>query len=144
MYSAGYDSKDIHSYNNPRTRIAMPGNDNDDRCIASVVFKNLNEWRQQHESVNGDKRECTRHFLYSCSRYTTGGNNKSGNRICIDYSKWEILKTIGCFKGTENGKLSAECVGVVANARQHFMAFLPWKYRIRHILNSSYKKRQTN
>lgn len=58
LWASGYDKNDIHSYNNPRTRLALPSNN-----IENVVFPQLPQWRLQQQSAKGDKRECTRHFL---------------------------------------------------------------------------------
>ena len=60
LWASGYDRTDIHSYNNPRTRLTMPDNN-----IEHILFPRLAEWREQQESDRGDNRECAEHFL-SC------------------------------------------------------------------------------
>ena len=67
LYASGYDKSDINSYNNPRTRLQLPiiNNDNNDTTneILLAIFPQLEEWKEQQKSVQGDNRECARHFV---------------------------------------------------------------------------------
>ena len=44
LWASGYDKNDIHSYNNPRTRVVMPSNE-----IENQIFPRLREWRKQQQ-----------------------------------------------------------------------------------------------
>jgi hypothetical protein len=59
LWASGYDKDDIHSYNNPRTRLVIP----DD--YSSTIFPDIAQWRTEQQSDRGDNRECARHFLES-------------------------------------------------------------------------------
>ena len=59
LWASGYDKNDIHTYNNPRTRLAMPNSSS----MENTIFPQLSTWKKQQESANGDTRECAKHFL---------------------------------------------------------------------------------
>lgn len=44
LWASGYDKNDIHSYNNPRTRVVMPSNE-----IENQIFPRLRELRKQQQ-----------------------------------------------------------------------------------------------
>jgi hypothetical protein len=69
LWASGYDKNDIHSYNNPRTRLQLPiinnnnNNNNTDTFILSI-FPQIQRWKEeQADRARGDNRECARHFV---------------------------------------------------------------------------------
>lgn len=74
LWASGFDKDDIHSYNNPRTRLAIP--DECNNSIEDTIFPRLRVWRLELESKLtderladeksrcGDNRACARSFLY--------------------------------------------------------------------------------
>jgi hypothetical protein len=50
---------DVHSYNNPRTRLVIPD------VYASTIFPDIDQWGTEQQSGRCDNHECARHFLES-------------------------------------------------------------------------------
>jgi hypothetical protein len=57
LWASGYDKDDMHSYNNPHTRLVILDN------YASTIFPDIAQWRTEQQSDRGDNCESARQFL---------------------------------------------------------------------------------